>query len=268
LFFRTERCSDRVGAKNMWQDHLTVLAVLAALAVPVYVLDHFMLRPQGHMFLIDLTGLFIAFYALWLAVHIPVSSLALCFFNTDRVYTLHGLTAVVSVGLVVLGYAVVTHVDAARSKAKHEARMTMRQALFDTITLEKWWYVPDAARPEAIGAVFVVDHSGRLAASVHGRTSDPYGGGVFHGEMRPQKQVEAGERVESVFPLKYYSDDPAPDVAFSFMLFRDSTGSAPVNVFKEYVATPERADDGERFYDTLPPPVASPSVAPDSETRR
>ncbi len=252
----------------MWQDHLMVLAVLAVLAVPVYLLDHFLLRSQGDIFLIDLSGLLISVYGLWVAVHIPVSSLALYFFNTDRVYALHASMTPVSVGLLLLGYVVVSQVDSARSKAKYEARMAMRETLFDTITLEKWWYVPDAAKPEAIGAVVAFEHSGRFAARVHGRTSDPYGGGVYHGEMRPQKQVTAGERVEYVFPLKYYSDGPAPDVAFSFMLFRDSTGSAPVNVFKKYVAAPERADDGERFYETLPPPVAPPSVPPNSEKHR
>jgi hypothetical protein len=31
----------------MWQHHLTVLIVLGALALPVYLADHYLLRPQG-----------------------------------------------------------------------------------------------------------------------------------------------------------------------------------------------------------------------------
>jgi hypothetical protein len=248
--------------------HLIVLSVLAALAVPVYVLDQVLLRSQGDIFLIDLSGLFIAFYALWLAVHIPVSSLALYVSSTDRIYAMHGLMAAASVGVVVVGSVVAAHVDAARGKAKYEARMAMRQELFDGIALEKWWYVPDAAKPEGIGAVVVVSHSGRFAASVHGRTSDPYDGSVFHGEMQPQMQVDAGDRIEYVFPLKYHSAHLASNVEFSFMLFRDNTGSAPINIFKHYKTSPERADDGERFYGALPRPAAAPSMPPSAESHR
>jgi hypothetical protein len=238
----------------MWQQHLTLLIVLAALALPVYLADHYLLRPQGDIFLINLRGMLFTSYLLWLAVHIPVSSIVWYFLGTDRIYLLHAVTALVSAGLLALGCAVVAQVGSAQSKARYEARMTMRQTLFDTIRLEKWWYLPDAAKPEAIGAVMVVAHSGRFAASVRGRSVGPDGGLVYVGEMRPQQQVAAGDRIEYVFPLKYYGEPPAPDVAFSFMLFRDRSGSAPEDVIKQYVAAPDRTDDGERFYDTLPAP--------------
>jgi hypothetical protein len=246
----------------MWQHHLTVLIVLAVLALPVYLADHYLLRPQGDIFLLDLSGLVFTFYVLWLAVHVPVSSIAWYFLGTDRVYLLHAVTAVVSAGLLALGCTVVARVDSAQTKARYEARMTMRQALFDTIRLENWWYLPDAAAPEAIGAVIVVAHSGRLAASVRGRSAEPDRGLVYVGEMRPQQRVGAGDRIEYVFPLKYYGDHPAPDVAFSFMLFRDRSGSAPEDVIKQYVAAPDRADDGERFYDALPAPRAPTEPRP------
>ncbi len=242
----------------MWQQHLIIVGVLVAVALPVYLLDYFLLKPSGDIFLLNLRGMMISFYGLWLAVHIPVSSLALYLSRTDRLYTLHAIAAVVSAGLLAGGFMLHGRYDAAQSRAKWEARMTARQALFDTIKLEKWWYVPDARKPEAIGAVIVVAHSGRLAASVKGRTARKDGSMVYGGEMKPQKQVRAGERIEYRFPLKYYSDDQAPDVSFTFYLFRDKQGSAPENIFKDYAAVTERSDNGEHFLDILPLPVAAP----------
>ena len=239
----------------MWRHHLLVLAVLVAVALPVYALDHFLLKPSGDIFLLNLRGMMITFYGAWLAVHVPLSSLALYLSRTDRLYTLHAIAAVVSAGLLVGGFMIHDRIDAAQSRAKREARMTARQALFDTIKLEQWWYVPDARKPEAIGAVVVIAHSGRFAAHVEGRTAR---GQAYHGEMKPQKRVKAGERIEYRFPLKHYSDDVSPEVSFTFYLFRDKQGSAPENVIKDYAAVTERSDDGEHFRDILPPPVAAP----------
>jgi len=239
----------------MWQHHLVILAVLVAVAVPVYVLDYFLLKPSGDIFLLNLRGMMITFYGAWLAVHVPLSSLALYLSRTERLYTLHAIAAVVSAGLLVGGFMIHDRIDAAQSRAKREARMTARQALFDTIKLEQWWYVPDARKPEAIGAVVVIARSGRFAAHVEGRTAR---GQVFHGEMKPQKRVKAGERIEYRFPLKHYSDDASPEVSFTFYLFRDKQGSAPENIIKDYAAVTVRSDDGEHFRDILPPPVAAP----------
>ena len=242
----------------MWQQHLIIVGVLVAVALPVFLLDYFLLKPSGDIFLLDIRGMVISFYGLWLAVHVPVSSLALYFFKTDRLYILHVIAAVVSAGLLVGAFKLHDRIDAAQSKAKREARMAARQGLFDTIKLEKWWYVPDARKPESINVVLVVNHSGRLAASVHGRTARKDGSMVYNGEMKPQKRVQSGDRIEYSFPLKYYSEDAAPDVSFSFALFRDKQGSAPENIFKEYAAVSERTDDGEHFRDILPRPVAAP----------
>jgi hypothetical protein len=242
--------------QRMWQQHLIIVGVLVALALPLYLLDYFLLKSRGDIFLLNIQGMLISFYAIWLAIHIPVSSLALYLSKTDRLYTLHVIAAVVSAGLLFAGFKLHDRIDAAQSKAKREARMAARQGLFDAIKLEKWWYVPDERKPEAIGAVFVVTHSGRLAASVVGRTERKNGSTVYSGEMKPQKRVQAGDRIEYSFPLKYYSEDAAPEVSFSFGLFPDKPGSVPENVFKDYAAGAERVDDGQRFLDALPPPVA------------
>jgi hypothetical protein len=239
---------------------LIILSVLAAIGLPVYLLDYFLLKPSGDIFLIDLRTMLISVYAAWLAVHIPLSSLVLYFSKTDRIHALHGLSAVASIGLLAMGLEVMDSVEAGQRRAQHEARMAMRKGLADTITLEKWWYVPHAGKPEAIGAVLAIRHSGRLAAHVKGRTAGTDGRTVYNGEMKPQKQVGAGQRVEHIFPLKYYSDDDAPDVSFTFMLFSDGRGSAPEDIFKDYAAIPERVDDGRYFHDILPPPSASPSL--------
>jgi hypothetical protein len=240
----------------MWRHHLIVLAVLVALALPVYILDYFLLKPSGDIFLLNLRSMLISAYVAWLAIHIALSSLAVWVLKSDRLYTLHGVSAAASVGLLFVGLHLVQRWDAAQGRAKHEARMAMRQTLFDTITLEKWWYEPGSGKPHSIGAVLLVKHSGRLAARVSGH--DRSGSQVYAGEMRPQKRVTAGERIDYVFSLKYYSDEQFPDVRFTFYLFRDKEGSAPENITKEYAAIPERTDDGQYFRDVLPPPVQSP----------
>jgi hypothetical protein len=240
----------------MWQHHFVVVGILVALALPVFILDYFLLKPSGDIFLINLRYMLITAYLAWLAVHIPLSSVALWLFKTDRVYTLHGVSALASVALLALGLHIVQRIDSARGKAEREARMAARQKLFDAITLEKWWYEPASGKPQSIGFVLLVQHSGRLAARVSGHNGS--GTQVYSGEMRPQKKVAAGERIEQRFTLKHYSDDPAPDVRFTFYLFKDKSGSAPEDILKEYAAIPERTDDGRYFREVLPRPDPVP----------
>jgi hypothetical protein len=249
------------GPSKMWQHHLIIVGALAAMALPVYLLDYFLLKPSGDIFLLNLRSLAISAYAIWLAVHIPLSTLVLYLLKTDRLYTLHAMVAVASVGLLLAGFKLHDRIEAAQYREKRDARMALRQTLQDAIVLEKWWYLPDAGKPEAIGAVFVLEHSGRLAASVKGLTGRKGGTLVFQGEMKPQKQVKAGERIEFAFPLKYHGDGAARDVSFIFYLFRDRTGSAPENILKEYAAIEARSDDGEYFRDILPRPVEPPARA-------
>jgi hypothetical protein len=241
----------------MWQTHFIILGVLVALALPVYLLDYFLLKPSGDIFLLNLRSMLITAYAAWLAVHIPLSSLALWLLKTDRVLTLHVLSAITSAALLFIGLQLVEQRQATQARVKHDARMAMRQGFFDTIKLEKWWYVPQGGKPGSIGAVFATTHSGRLAAHVSGRTQE--GVQVFSGELRPQRRVMAGERIEHTFALQHYSDGAAPDVRFTFYLFRDKTGSAPEDIYKEYAAIAQKRDDGKYFLDVLPPPAPPPS---------
>ena len=240
----------------MWQHHLIILGVLLAFSLPVFLLDYFLLKPSGDIFLINLQSMLITAYLAWLAVHIALSSGALWLLKTDRLYTLHGVSAFASAALLALGLHIVQRIDSARGRAQHEARMAARERLFDAITLEKWWHEPAYGKPQSIGYVLVLRHSGRLAARVSGHSTS--GAQVYSGELRPQKQVAAGERIEHVFSLKHYSDDPAPDVRFTFYLFKDRNGSAPEDILKEYAAIPGRTDDGRHFREVLPPPERIP----------
>jgi hypothetical protein len=240
----------------MWQHHLVVLGILLALALPVFILDYFLLKPSGDIFLINLRYMLITAYLAWLAVHIPLSSAALWLLKTERLYALHAASALASAALLALGLHIVQRIDAARGRAEREVRMAAREKLFDAITLEQWWYEPASGKPRSIGYVVVVRHSGRLAARVSAHNTS--GTQVYSGEMRPQKQVAAGERIEHLFSLTHYSDDPAPDVRFTFYLFKDKKGSAPEDILKEYAAIPEKSDDGRYFREVLPRPGQGP----------
>ena len=102
----------------MWRHHLVILAVLVAVALPLYLLDYFLLKPSGDIFLLNLRGMMISFYAAWLAVHIPVSSLALYLSKSERLYMLHVIVAAVSAGLLLGGFMLHDRIDAAQSRAK------------------------------------------------------------------------------------------------------------------------------------------------------
>jgi len=240
----------------MWQDHFTVLGVLVALAIPVYLLDHWLLKPSGDVFLINLRGILIAGYVAWLVVHVPLSSAALWWLKTDRLFALHGIVALLSIGIVFAAMKIHDRVESAQARAEREARAKVRAVLADALTLEKWWYVPDASKPQRIGAVLHSKHSGRLAVRVQARGRSGFI--AYSGQMRPQKQVAAGERVEVVLPLEHYRDEPAPDVQFTLMLFRDQTGSAPEDIYKEYGANLVEGDDGQHFVAPLPAAAEGP----------
>lgn len=242
----------------MWQQHLTILGILTALALPVLLIDRFLLKPAGGPLPVDLTGLLIIGYLLWLALHAAISSAGHYAFPSMRLFPLHAASALAAALALGLGLYVAGQIDKVQTRAKFEARQAERQKLAQIIQLEKWWIEGTRERPQAIGVVVRSTHSGRFAAGVQGRAGDYGNRVVYAGEMKPQQQMEAGGRIEYLFPLTYYGEEPAPEITLSFSLFPDSSGTAPENIFKYYESNPERADDGQRFRAPLPAPSPAP----------
>lgn len=242
----------------MWQHHLVIVGVLIAIAVPVYLLDAYLLKPMAGFLPVDLRGMLITAYGMWLTLHILISSLALHLIKAERIYAVHGSAAVASAALLGLGIYVYGEVDSYVSRSKRTDALERRQGYADAIALEKWWYVPNAEAPEQIHVIVNVAHSGRFSARVQGRSGGTSTQTTFSGEVEKQFRVEAGTRVDYTFKLTRYSDEKTEEISFAFYLFKDQTGSAPEDVIKYYVAAPQTADDGQRFYAPLPPPAPSP----------
>src|SRR5689334_19507865 len=107
----------------MWKQHIGICIALMLLAVPLYVADRYLLKGGGGGWIsLDLTGLIIVPYIAFLAVQIPVSSLALFQFPTTRVLSLHLLSGFVSAGLLVVGFFVYSSYERARETADYEKR--------------------------------------------------------------------------------------------------------------------------------------------------
>jgi len=242
----------------MWQQHLLILGILTALSLPVFLLDRFLLKPGGGPLPVDLMGLIITGYLIWLALHAALSSAGLYVLSPARLFPLHAASVIGAALLLSLGLYAASQISKAHSRAEYEARQAGRQKLADIIQLEKWWIEGPHERPQAIGVMVRSSHSGRFAARVQGRAGGYGNRTVFAGEMKPQQSMEEGGRIEYVFPLTYYGEEPASDITLSFSLFPDSRGTAPENIFKYYEPTPERADDGQRFRAPLPPPATPP----------
>lgn len=238
----------------MWVTHLTISGVLILLALPVLAADQILLRPSGGPLPVDLRGLAIQSYAVWLVAHIAISSVLVLLLRPERIAVLHGFALPVSAVAAVLVFMAAGEMQNRRDRAAREARDALRQGLGDTLVLENWSYWPDAAAPVEIRARISTVHAGRFAAGVTGQDAD--GQTVFAGEPAQQVQLAANSRHDLVMPLTVYGDGRAASVQFSLYLFRDEgpEGAAPIDIVKYYRPAPPTADDGARFYAPLPEP--------------
>ncbi|WP_346912116.1 hypothetical protein [uncultured Roseibium sp.] len=235
----------------MWRTHLIILGLLALLAGAVLLLDRYLLLPRGGPLPVDMRGAFITVYLLWLLAQIVVSTSLLLVLKEPKPVWVHVLGAPIAIVLVIAGFFIYSGVDSYLAGNARQARLDARAGYADAVRLVEWKLEPADGTPERARLILVFKAFGRFAAHIEGRSAEDMQ--TFAGELKPQVQVEAGERLDVVLPLTHYREQPAEDVSVTLYLFKDETGSAPENIHMTYRTGLTVRDDGKYFYAPLPP---------------
>jgi hypothetical protein len=238
----------------MWKQHFSICAVLALLAIPVYFADMYLLKSRGGGWIaLNMQGLIIVPYIAFAALHICVSSLALFQFSSSRLLSLHVVSGILSLGLLVGGFVVYTRLERARNAEDYRKRMEIVEQLRKVIELRRWWYVPNADAPKELHVRVKVNESGRFSGNAQGRAGGNLGELIFNTVDVPQRQAGKGEEFTHIFPLNFLKEGKADDVSISLYLFKDQTGSAPENVTIVFEDKPASRYDGHFIYEQIPP---------------
>lgn len=235
----------------MWRTHLIVLGLLALLVGPVLLLDRYLLAPRGGPLPVDMRGAFVTVYVFWLIAQIAVSTGLLLVLREPKPVWTHVMSAPVAVGGVIAGFFIYSGVASYLAANARQARLEARAGYADAVRLLEWRLEPAEGTPERARLTLEFRFSGRFAAHIEGRSADDMQ--IYTGELKPQVQVAAGERLEAALSLTHYRDLTAENISVTFYLFKDKTGSAPEDIHMTYRTGLTVGDDGHYFYAPLPP---------------
>ena len=126
----------------MWRDHLIILMIFVALAIPVYAVDFWLLKADRWSAVFDLNGLLISLYLAALAVHILLSSAGHHFFKSVGMAALHSVSLILSVAAVALSLFVFDNASQYGRNADAQVAQENRLKLKGVVTLKKWQYNP------------------------------------------------------------------------------------------------------------------------------
>jgi len=246
-----------LNSYSMWQQHIRVCLWFIVIAIPIAIADFLLLGKSNGGF-INLSGFLIGAYALFLVIHLVVSSSVLKLFPSLRIGATHILSVILSIIILWIGVRMYIDFDARRLQEHYEERQTQRLALINILELNSWKYSPNAEQALEIIIDVTVHESGRFAVNVNGYTdvSEVENDWFFQSDNPDQKWVNKEEHFIHRVPLKREHEGVPKNIELTLYLFADSTGSASEDIIKTYVFQPKTADDGTYFYGTLPP--ASP----------
>jgi hypothetical protein len=246
--------------KSVWRKHLIICLILGLLAIPVYFLDRALLGGAGggNWITLDFRGLIFWSYITLVAVHVALSSLTVLLFPKAGSLRIHSGSMVLAVVLLITGIAVYGKVRRLAMSSEYRTLMESRRSLMNMIELKEWSYFPDESHPIEIRVNVVVHQAGRFAGNVTGEQTDSSGSAttIFESTNGPesQRQVRSEEAFTYAFPLKFLVAGHADDVRITLYLFKTSSGPAAGDITKVFMKSPQHHDDGEYFYDVLPPP--------------
>lgn len=245
---------------SIWRRHLTVCSFLGLLAIPIYFADQALFDPAGtsNWIVLDFRGLLFWTYIIWLAIYLPIGSIALLLFpHARKVWFQIGM---MGLSLVLLAAGFLVYGKAMAWSIHHQNRMAMerRRALFNVIELRDWSYHPDSVLPKEIRVSVTVHDSGRFAGNVTGEQTDASGSTlpIFESvnQTRDQRQVSKDESFTYVFPVKILHEGRADHISIILYLFEAASGPATGDIAKVFSNSPHPEDDGHYFYAALPPP--------------
>jgi hypothetical protein len=239
----------------MWKQHIGICTVLALLAIPLYIADKSLLKGGGGWITLNMNGLIIVPYIVFVALHIAVSSLALFQFPAARLLPLHLLSGIISIGLLVVGFFAYSGYESAREAAAYGKRMETIQQLRKTIELREWWYEPNAETPAEIHLRVKVSESGRFSGNVDGRAGGNFGEMIFNTQDTPQREVSKGEEFSIAFPLHVLKAGKADSVSIALYMFKGQTGTILEDVTVIFEDNPSSEYDGHFIYKQIPPPT-------------
>jgi hypothetical protein len=239
----------------MWESHIRLCMVLLLLAIPVAIADFFVLKDKGGGWIsLDFRGILTGAYLIIAGIHVVMSSAAVKFFPQQALWSLHALSAPLSVIVFSAGVYVYGQWHNHRDWVQYEKTRASRSKLANVVALNGWKFSPDQENATEIIVSVSVSESGRFACSAHGRDADEYSEWYLYSDGVKQRQVEKGEKFTHTLPLKRSRPGIPEVIEITLYLFADSTGSAGTNVTKVFTPQPSRDDDGHFFYGVLPPP--------------
>ncbi|MEO8416340.1 MAG: hypothetical protein ABI472_21945 [Ginsengibacter sp.] len=241
----------------MLRNHILICSILVLLAIPVYIADNNTLKSGGGNWIsLDLRGMFIWSYLVFIGGHIAVSTLAVIYSHHFTLFKIHFYSAILSLAMLGIGLFLFDKIHKNSSDKKYHAKMEQRKSLFNNIQVKRWWFVPTAENPKEIHVDLEVTSAGRFAALAKGKENGETGKNIFSSDGEVQHVVKAGEYIHYVFPLTIVNAGQATNIEFTFYLFKAPIGTSSdddvVKIFKDSIVT---QDDGSYFYETLPPPL-------------
>ncbi|MBO6827824.1 MAG: hypothetical protein JJ879_16610 [Sneathiella sp.] len=242
----------------MLKIHLYILTAFVLLAVPVYLVDSLLLKPQRYGSFLDLGGLFLLPYLAFAAGHIAYSSLGLWLFRPNSLMSLHIISAMLSVLSIGVAIYIAESYGSMKTREALQEKMKARAMLYDDVVLEKWWYVPDTYEPQTVYAEISFKRSGRFSANMTARELDKNSEMKFWAEMGRPVSVNAGDRQIVKMAVTRELSGGADYVKFSLFLFPENPTQSGNNITKIYIPIIDQKDDGEYMYDTLPERSSAP----------
>ena len=241
----------------MLRSHILICSTLLLLAIPVYILDSNSLKSSGRDWIsLDLTGLFIWPYALFILIHVTLSSLGIIYYYQSKLFQIHFYSAILSLAILGIGLLIFDKVYKYSSIKKNSAKMEQRKLIFNSIQLKRWWLLPTDTNPTEIHVDLEVTSAGRFTALATGKEDGEYGKNIFSSAGEVQHLVKANQLIHYVFPLTTINTGQAKNIEFTFYLFKAPVGESSnedvVKIFKDSIVT---NDDGSYFYETLLPPL-------------
>jgi hypothetical protein len=248
------------SSPTMWRRQFIVLASFALVAVPVALLDRWLLDPSGiDTHFLDFRGLLIEAYLTWLLVQSLLTTAVVAILRPKRLVLVHVAGAVLSAVAILCGSQLLTALGD-REQAKAAQKQEQDALSFSKAFALERWSIAGSSEPKEISVELVIEASGELAMVVTGLTARGSSGVQGDVERLP---VAGGQRLRLRIPLERRTQGEVASWQMQLMFYRPPVGAPEasrsewdgISVIYE-PASPRLVYDGRYVYRALPPPSA------------